>query len=59
MNNKQYGVYLGRFQPFHDGHNSIVQQIIMEDRIPLILIGHNGSSNDRHPLNPVQVKRTY
>jgi len=56
MNNKQYGVYLGRFQPFHDGHNSIIQQIIMDGRTPLLLIGYKGSLDDRHPLNPSQVK---
>ena len=56
MNNKQYGVYLGRFQPFHHGHNSIIQQIIMDGRIPLLLIGHNGSLDDRHPLSITQTK---
>ena len=54
--NYSVGVYLGRFQPFHHGHNSIIQQIIMDGRIPLLLIGHKGSLNDRHPLSITQIK---
>lgn len=35
----QYGMMLGRFQPFHFGHQNIVNEIILSGKKPIILIG--------------------
>lgn len=33
------GLYIGRFQPFHNGHKSIVDTMIQENDISVVLIG--------------------
>jgi len=46
-----YGVVIMRAQPFHNGHNSIIQQIIRDGRKPIIILGGANVHDDRHPLN--------
>lgn len=48
---KQYGIVVGRFQPFTIGHNAIVQDIIRDGKIPIIMIGGINKKDDRHPLS--------
>jgi len=48
---RNIGIFLGRFQPFHNGHNEIIQEIIKDKRIPVILIGGVNKKDDRHPLS--------
>lgn len=38
MTTKKYGVFIGRFQPFHRGHESVIDQIIEDGCTPLILM---------------------
>ena len=35
---KKYAIFVGRFQPYHDGHSALIQQKIDEGVSPLILI---------------------
>lgn len=35
----KYGIYYGRFQPFHKGHQHVVDTIIKDGLTPVILIG--------------------
>jgi len=45
------GLIIGRFAPFHIGHNAIIQDIIRDGRIPLIILGGMGKEDERHPLS--------
>lgn len=48
---KQYGLYIGRFQPFHYGHQSVINKIIDDGREPLILIGSsNAEISEKNPF---------
>jgi len=52
MRNKtKYGVYLLRGQPFHNGHTSIVNQILKDGRVPLLVLGGSNIKDKRHPLS--------
>jgi len=51
QNSKKYGIFLCRCQPFHDGHNEIIQEIIRDGKEPIIILGGNGKIDERHPLN--------
>lgn len=55
---ERVGVYIGRFQPFHKGHEDVIAQMVNKvDRI-IILIGSSHSSLD--PKNPFTWKeRSY
>ena len=48
---QHFGVFLGRLMPMHNGHNSVIQQIIREGLTPLIILGGADRSDDRHPLS--------
>lgn len=45
---KKYGIFIGRFQPFHLGHQAIINEILLDGRIPIIVYG---SSNDDRDVN--------
>lgn len=54
---KKYGLFIGRFQPFHLGHQAIVNEIILDGKIPIIAIGDdNGTDIKRNPLSYEQRK---
>ena len=44
------GIAVGRFMPFHIGHNAIIQDIIRDGRIPVIILGGMDKEDERHPL---------
>lgn len=44
------GIFIGRFQPLHNGHIEIINQMIQEVDHPVIIIG--SASGPRTPLNP-------
>lgn len=46
----QYGFYIGRFQPFHNGHLKMVQEALKQVNHLIIFIG--SSSNERTLKNP-------
>lgn len=47
-----YGIFIGRFQPFHNVHEKIVRQILQDKLIPIIVIGSANASN-HNPRNPL------
>jgi len=49
--NKKYGILLGRFQPFHNGHFENIQEIIREGFEPIIIIGSKTTRDERNPLS--------
>lgn len=44
------GLYVGRFQPFHNGHLSIIRKAIQECDILVIVVGSIDKSNDKNPF---------
>lgn len=47
-----YSVYLGRFQPIHNGHTNIIKKALEHtDELILILGSHNEAPNTRNPFN--------
>lgn len=51
------GYLIGRFQPFHLGHQSIIDKIISDGLTPHILVGVPKTRDHRHPFNSMQVKK--
>lgn len=53
-----YGIFLGRFQPFHNGHAKIINYIIKQNVKPIIMIGSTNKDRclDKNPLNFSQRK---
>jgi len=47
----KYGVIIGRFQPFHKGHEYIVRSIIEKGYKPIIMIGSPNVKNEKNPLS--------
>ena len=46
-----FGLFVGRCMPFTNAHNSIIQDIIRDDRIPIMVLGGKGKVDERHPLS--------
>ncbi|ROR40201.1 adenylyltransferase/cytidyltransferase family protein [Caminibacter pacificus] len=47
----KYGVIIGRFQPFHKGHEYVVRSIIKKGYKPIIMIGSPNVKNEKNPLS--------
>ena len=50
----QYGILIGRFQPLHKAHQSIIDEIIHDGLKPIIFIGSSNISNGKNPFSYVQ-----
>lgn len=48
--NEEYGLFLGRCQPYTNGHDETPQDIIRDGRIPIFVLGSIDKHNDRNPL---------
>ena len=48
---KRYGIFIGRVQPFTKGHNEIIQEIIRDGKIPIIIIGSTNKNDEKNPLS--------
>ncbi|MDX1901301.1 MAG: adenylyltransferase/cytidyltransferase family protein [Gammaproteobacteria bacterium] len=47
---KKYGIFIGRFQPFHKGHQAMIDTIISDGLTPLIIVGSvNSTDKIRNP----------
>jgi len=47
----KYGIVKGRFQPFHFGHQHIINEIILDGRTPIVIIGDDDGKNpEKNPL---------
>ena len=47
----KYGILIGRFQPFHKGHQSIIEQIIDDKLTPLIFIDSSNKNDEKNPFS--------
>jgi len=47
----QYGIIIGRFQPLHAGHQSIINEIMHDGLIPVVLIGSSTAVDENNPLS--------
>jgi len=49
---KPYGVFIGRFQPFHKGHEAIINEIIERGYEPVVIIGScQESGTEKNPYS--------
>ena len=48
---KPIAVFIGRFQPFHYGHQAIIDRSIELGYDPFILIGTPNQKNDKNPIS--------
>jgi len=57
MKNK-FGLFIGRLQPFHKGHQEIVNEILLDGLIPIIVLGSSNSDRniEKNPLTFAQRK---
>lgn len=53
----QYGIIIGRFQPLHLGHQTIINEIINDGLQPIVLIGSSNKKDVKNPLSYVQRAR--
>ncbi len=51
----KYSMFIGRWQPWHDGHRWLIDQRLNEKKNVLICIREVGQ-NDSNPYNPLEVK---
>ena len=52
-------VFIGRFQPFHNGHNKVIEQALRDAKHVLVLIGSaNIPRNIRNPFTFQERKET-
>lgn len=53
----EYGVVIMRAQPFHKAHMKIINQIILDGKIPFVLLGSDyGKDKIKNPLSVIQRK---
>ncbi len=52
---KKYGILIGRLQPIHLAHQSIINEIMQDGRTPIIFLGSSNAPRDeRNPLSYVE-----
>ena len=52
----KYSMFIGRWQPWHDGHRWLIDQRLNEGKSVLICI-REVSKDDKNPYDPVDVKK--
>ena len=52
----KYSMFIGRWQPWHDGHRWLIDQRLKEGKNVLICI-REVSKDDKNPYNPLDVKK--
>lgn len=52
----KYSMFIGRWQPWHDGHRWLIDQRLKENKNILICI-REVSNDDKNPYNPSDVKK--
>lgn len=53
--NKQYSMFVGRFQPFHGGHRWIVDEMINDGKNVLVCI-RDIQPDDKNPFTAIEVQ---
>ncbi len=51
----KYSMFIGRWQPWHDGHRWLIDQRLKEGKNILICV-REVSEDDENPYNPLEVK---
>ena len=56
---KKFGIFNGRLQPFHMGHQAIINEILLDGLTPIIVLGSSNENRDRdkNPLSFSQRKQ--
>ena len=54
---KKSGVYIGRFQPFHDGHKKVFLNILKKNAQVTILVMGSFGVNKKNPFKFLYVKK--
>ena len=52
----KYSMFIGRWQPWHDGHRWLIDQRLNEGKNVLICV-REVSQDDKNPYNPIDVKK--
>lgn len=52
----KYSMFIGRWQPWHDGHRWLINQRLNEGKNVLICV-REVSKDDKNPYDPVEVKK--
>ena len=52
----KYSMFIGRWQPWHDGHRWLIDQRLTENKNVLICI-REVSKDNSNPYNPLEVKK--
>ena len=53
--NGQYAMFIGRWQPLHDGHKAMFQKAMQQGKNVLICV-RDGEVNEKNPFTSEQVK---
>jgi len=49
---KEFGLIIGRLQPFHYGHQHIINEVLLDNKTPIIVLGNDyGKRPDKNPLS--------
>lgn len=49
-NEIEYGAFIGRCQPFHLGHQAVINEIMLDGKKPIIVLGSIDKLDDKNPL---------
>ena len=55
--NGQYAMFIGRWQPLHDGHKAMFQKAMQQGKNILICV-RDGEVNEKNPFTSEEVKKT-
>lgn len=48
---RNIGIFIGRFQPLHNGHLNIIKQTLVENEFVIVIIGSKNKNDDRNPYS--------
>lgn len=48
---RNIGIFIGRFQPLHNGHINIIRQALDENEFVIVIIGSKNKNDDRNPFS--------
>ena len=51
---KQYALFIGRWQPWHDGHDWLIRQKL-DKGVPVLVAIRNVAPDDKNPYTPTEV----
>lgn len=54
MEDNKFGVFIARLQPFHKGHEAVVNEILHDGLTPMIILGSSNISGIKNPFSIYQ-----